>query len=676
MHLNLSDFGFSGLISPEISHLSNLVSVDISWNYRAEFAQHGFDSLVQNLTKLQKLHLLYKSISLVFPNSLLNQSSSLSLDLSHCGLHGRFPDNDIHLPKLELLYLWDNINLNGNFPQFSENNSLIDLGLLSTNFSGELPASMGNLKSLQTLDLLNCQFSRSIPDSLENLTQITSLSLDGNHFSGKIPNVFDKLRNLISLGLSGNNFKRQIPPSIGNLTNLRLLDFSQNQLEGPIPSSIYGFSSLSFVGLGYNLFNGTIPSWLYTLPSLVELDVSDNKLIGHIGEFQFDSLEKMDLSMNELHGSIPTSIFELVNLSSLKLFSNNLSGVPETSKFEKLINLIDLDLSNNMLSLTTSVHSNSNIQTLDLSHNNISGIFSWNVGKDTLFYVNLSYNSISGFEMLPWSSMNPLDLHSNWLQGPLPTPPNSTFFFLVSHNKLSGEISPLICKASFMQILDLSHKNFGGMLPHCLGNFSKDHSVLNLRRNKFHGIIPQKFLKGNSIRTLDFNDNQLEGLVPRSLIICRELEVLDLGNNKINYTFAHWLGALPKLQVLVLRSSHFLGHIGFSKIKSPFMSLRIIDLAHNDFEGDLLEIYLRSLKATMNIDEGNMTREYMGDDIYQDSMMVTIKGSEFEFVKILNTFTTIDFSSNKFQGVIPECIEGSTCLITTSQDTSHYLSKF
>ena len=685
MHLNLSLSGFSGRISHEISHLSNLVSLDLSWNWNAEFAQHGFDSLVQNLTKLQKLHLGGISISSVFPNSLLNRSSLISLDLDDCRLHGRFPDNDIHLPKLELLDLWGNSNLNGNFPFFSENNSLIDLDLSSTNSSGELPASIGNLKSLQTLHLADCQFSGSIPSSisnlkslqtlylsncqflgsipasLENLTQITSLNLNGNHFSGKIPNVFYNLRNLISFDLSRNNFSGQIPPSIGNLTNLHVLDFSDNQLEGAIPSpeNENGFSSLSFVGLGYNLFNGTIPSWLYTLPSLLWLGLSHNKFTGHIGEFQFDSLEYIDLSMNELHGSIPTSIFELVNLSSLELFSNNLSGVLETSKFEKLINLTDLDLSNNMLSLTMSVHSNSmlpNIQTLDLSHNNISGMFSWNVGKDTLRLLNLSYNFISGFEMQPWKSMQILDLHFNLLQGKLPTPINSTYFFSVSHNKLSGEISPLICKVSSMEILDLSHNNLSGMLPHCLGNFSEDLSVLNLRRNQFHGIIPQTFLNGNSIRTLDFNSNQLEGLVPRSLIICRELEVLDLGNNKINDTFPHWLGALPKLQVLVLRSNHFYGHIGFSKIKSPFMSLRIIDLAHNDLKGDLPEMYLRSLKAIMNIDEGNMTREYIGDGYYQDSMMVTIKGSEIEFVKILNTFTTIDFSSNKFLGVIPECI--------------------
>ena len=682
-HLNLSHFGFSGLISPEIFHLSNLVSLDLSRNWDVEFARDGFDSLVQNLTKLQKLHLSGISISSVFPNSLLNRSSLISLDLSLCGLYGRFPDNDIHLPKLELLDLSVNSNLSGNFPRFSENNSLIDLYLSFTNFSGELPASIGNLKSLQTLDLSycqfsgsipssignlkslqtldlsNCQFLGSIPDSLENLTQITSLSLNDNHFSGKIPNVFDNLRNLISLDLSRNNFSGQIPPSIGNLTNHYELDFFDNQLEGAIPSSVYGFSSLSYVRLQYNLFNGTIPSWLYTLPSLVELDLSHNKFTGHICEFQFDSLETIDLSMNELHGSIPTSIFEFVNLSSLKLFSNNLSGVLETSKFEKLINLTYLDLSNNMLSLTMSVHSNSmlpSIQTLDLSHNNISGMFSWNVGKDTLSYLNLSYNFISGFEMLPWSSMRILDLHFNLLQGKLPTPTNSTNFFSVSHNKLSGEISSLICKASSMGVLDLSHNNLSGMLPHCLGNFSNDLSVLNLRINQFHGIIPQTFLKGNSFRTLDFNSNQLEGLVPRSLFICKELEVLNLGNNKINDTFPHWLGALPKLQVLVLRSNRFHGHIGFSKFISPFMSLRIIDLAHNDFEGDLPEMYFKSLKATMNIDEGNITREYIGEYYYQDSMMVTIKGLEIEFVKILNTFTTIDFSSNKFQGVIPECI--------------------
>ena len=130
----------------------------------------------------------------------------------------------------------------------------------------------------------------------------------------------------------------------------------------------------------------------------------------------------------------------------------------ETNNFGKLKNLNWLDLSNNMLSLTTSGHSNSilpNIDNLDLSNNKIGGVWSWNMEKNTLRYLNLSYNSISGFEMLPCENLYTLDLHSNFLQRPLPTPPNFIFFFLVSHNKLSGKISSLICKASSMRILDL-----------------------------------------------------------------------------------------------------------------------------------------------------------------------------------------------------------------------------
>ncbi|CBI33996.3 unnamed protein product, partial [Vitis vinifera] len=201
------------------------------------------------------------------------------------------------------------------------------------------------------------------------LTQITLLHLNGNHFSGKIPSVFNNLRNLISLSISRNNFSGQLPPSIGNLTNLQELGFSHN----------------------FNLFNETIPSWLYTLPSLVILDLSHNKLTGHIGEFQFDSL-----------------------------------------KYE---------------------------------------------------YLN-----------------------SNLLQGPLPNPPNSTFFFSVSHNKLSGEISSLICKASSMGILDLSNNNLSGMLPHCLGNFSKDFFD-----------ISKSFGNLKLLESLDFSSNKFIGRISQEL---------------------------------------------------------------------------------------------------------------------------------------------------------------
>ncbi|WKA11062.1 hypothetical protein VitviT2T_028597 [Vitis vinifera] len=87
------------------------------------------------------------------------------------------------------------------------------------------------------------------------------------------------------------------------------------------------------------------------------------------------------------------------------------------------------------------------------------------------------------------------------------------------------------------------------------------------------------------------------------------------------------------------------------------MSLRIIDLVHNDFKGDLPKMYLRSLKATMNVDEGNMTRKYMGRSYYQDFMMVTIKGLEIEFIPKsivnLNSLREFNLSHDNLTGHIP-----------------------
>ncbi|XP_044481721.1 receptor-like protein 33 [Mangifera indica] len=46
----------------------------------------------------------------------------------------------------------------------------------------------------------------------------------------------------------------------------------------------------------------------------------------------------------------------------------------------------------------------------------------------------------------------------------------------------------------------------------------------------------------------------------------------------------------------------------------------------------------------------------MGENYYQDSVMVTWKGFEYQLVKIITIFTTIDFSNNNFHGEIPEVI--------------------
>lgn len=84
------------------------------------------------------------------------------------------------------------------------------------------------------------------------------------------------------------------------------------------------------------------------------------------------------------------------------------------------------------------------------------------------------------------------------------------------------------------------------------------------------------------------------------------LEVLDVGNNKLNGIFPHWLGTLPELRVLVLRSNSFHGSlVTRSKTNNFFPKLKIFDISRNNFGGPFPTAYVKSFHAMMNISAGS-----------------------------------------------------------------------
>ncbi|KAE8702186.1 putative Leucine-rich repeat protein kinase family protein [Hibiscus syriacus] len=252
-----------------------------------------------------------------------------------------------------------------------------------------------------------------------------------------------------------------------------------------------------------------------------------------------------------------------------------------------------------------------------------------------------------------------LDLQSNPLH------------IFISDNDLVGEIPSTICNSSSLVILDLSMNKLGGVIPSCLGNFSYL-SVLDLRMNNFVGKIPPVYPEGGILRSLNLNGNQLEGSIPRSLSNCKRLEVLDLGNNGLIDTFPYWLGWLPNLHVLVLRSNRFHGGIQDFNATFSFSSLRMIDLSLNEFTGRLSPALFHHFKAMRDIQENKTGPSYMGDSYYSqyyviryyhDSTIVTMKGLEMKLERILTILTVIDFSCNHFQGPIPEAVGELNSLI-------------
>ncbi|XP_040372491.1 receptor-like protein 33 [Rosa chinensis] len=233
-----------------------------------------------------------------------------------------------------------------------------------------------------------------------------------------------------------------------------------------------------------------------------------------------------------------------------------------------------------------------------------------------------------------------------------------TYYLSLSGNNLNGEIPKSICNASG-RVLDLSNNSFSGIIPQCLTQTSSL-KVLDLRRNNLTGSIPDTFLEGCDLHTLALGRNQIQGQFPKSLANCSSLAVLDLGINQVTDAFPCPLKTISTLHVLILRSNKFYGPIGCPKTIGTWPYLQIIDLAHNSFNGEITGTSLRTWQAMMVNDDSyylgfgwGVGRRGGALINYGDVVTTTSKGLETDLVP-LSSFTSIDFSANKFNGTIPK----------------------
>ncbi|KAH0707114.1 hypothetical protein KY289_012190 [Solanum tuberosum] len=668
-HLNLSRSSFDGKIPTEISYLSNLVSLEI-YCYECELDQRTFETILQNFTNLEVVSLRDVNISSSIPVN-ISSSSLRYVDLGNTNLRGVITESFFLLPNLETLKLGGNDLLKGVLPKIHPSNTLLELDISYTGISGELPDSIGTFSSLNFLNMYGCQLSGRIPDSVGNLTQIRYLNFGNNHFTGYIPSTISKLKQLTHLRLPSNSFSGEIPDIFSNLQELRYLYLSDNSFIGSLPSTIVSLTHLQHLDLSSNSLSGPLPNNLSMLQKLTELDLSHNSLNGTIpssvfslpllGNYRFSglpnelqtnpTLERLDLSHNQLSGSLLQSLSNLTNLSTLDLSSNNITvdeGIQITFP-----SLQDLWLSScELKDFPNFLRNVKTLRILDISNNKIRGqIPNWfsSIRWDDLYYLNLSHNSLTGhLQQFHFHNLWYLDLKFNSLQSPLPSS---------------------ICNMSNLQFLDLSRNDFNNSIPSCLGSMPSL-TVLDLRRNNFTGSLPSLCAQSTSLSTIVLNGNQFKGTLPMSLLNCSGLEVLDMGNNAINDTFPAWLGTLQQLQVLILKSNMFHGPISTCQTTFCFPKLRIFDLSRNKFSGSLPAKVFGNFKAMIKLDgEDTGEIEYMeppmmpfDSSLYDDSVSLVIKGQDIELERISTIMTTIDLSSNHFEGVIPKTLKDLSSL--------------
>ncbi|XP_024640779.1 receptor-like protein 9DC3 [Medicago truncatula] len=649
-HLNLSNCYLNGNIPSTISHLSKLVSLDLSsyWYEQVGLKLNSFiwKKLIHNATNLRDLHLNGVNMSSIGESSLSmlkNLSSSLvSLSLRNTVLQGNISSDILSLPNLQRLDLSFNQNLSGQLPKSNWSTPLRYLDLSYTAFSGEIPYSIGQLKYLTRLDFSWCNFDGMVPLSLWNLTQLTYLDLSNNKLNGFIGEF--STYSLQSLHLSNNNLQGHFPNSIFQLQNLTELYLSSTNLSGVV--DFHQFSKLKklwHLVLSHNTFLAinTDSSADSILPNLVDLELS-NANINSFPKFlaQLPNLQSLDLSNNNIHGKIP-KWFHKKLLNSWK-------------------DIQDLDLSFNKLQGDLPIPPSS-IGYFSLSNNNFTGnISSTFCNASYLNVLNLAHNNLTG--MIPQclgtlTSLNVLDMQMNNLYGNIPrtfSKENAFQTIKLNGNQLEGPLPQSLSHCSFLEVLDLGDNNIEDTFPNWLETL-QELQVLSLRSNNLHGAITCSSTKHSfpKLRIFDVSINNFSGPLPTSCI--KNFQgMMNVNDSQIGLQYKGD-GYYYNDSVVVTVKGFF---IELTRILTAFTT---IDLSNNMFEGEIPQVIgeLNSLKG-LNLSNNGITGSipqslgHLRKLEWLDLSCNQLTGEIPVALTNLNFLSVLKLSQNHLEGIIPK----------------------
>ncbi|TVU09188.1 hypothetical protein EJB05_42635, partial [Eragrostis curvula] len=469
----------------------------------------------------------------------------VGLNLTKLSLTGEFPAPLCKLLSLEYLDLSMN-DVVGPLPVcLSKLPALKHLNLAGNNFSGEVPPEWGTgFPSLVVLNLLQNLLSGAFPVFVDDLAALEELHLAYNAFSpSPLPENLGDLARLRVLFVANCSLVGNIPSSIGRLTNLVNLDLSSNNLTGEIPS-IGNLTSLEQIELYSNRLSGRIPVGLGGFKRLRSLDMSMNHLTGNIPEDMFTapSLESVHIYQNNLTGHLPATLGTAPSLSDLRIFGNQLEG-PLPPELGKNCPLVFLDMSDNRLSgpIPATLCSSGNLSQLMLLDNEFEGAIPVELGQcQTLTRVRLQSNRLSG-----------------------PVPPEfwglpGVYLLELRDNALSGTIDPAIAGAKNLSKVLIQDNQFTGVLPAELGTLSNLVEFV-ASSNGFSGPVPPSFSEIPCLYKLDLSNNSLSGGIPPELGKLKKLTLMDLSNNHLSGSIPSELGNLEDINSLDLSNNELSG---------------------------------------------------------------------------------------------------------------------
>ncbi|CAL9775897.1 unnamed protein product [Musa acuminata subsp. burmannicoides] len=497
--ISLPNISLSGVISPSISLLPNLTTLELWEN----------------------------AISGVVPSAIANCTNLQVLNLSANFLTGQLPDLS-SLQKLQVLDLSKN-SFDGKFPAWvTKISGLVNLVLARNNFdAGEIPENIGSLKNLTWLFLAKCNLQGEIPASIYELTSLGKLDLSYNQISGQLSKAISNLSKLYKIELYQNKLTGVIPPEVANLTLLREFDISCNQFTGKLPPEIGSLKNLTVFHVYMNNFSGELPQGFEDLKFLVSLSLYQNSFSGELPSNlgRFSPLEKIDISENNFTGDFPRFLCQNNKLQFLLALDNNFSGeFPES--YNKCKTLIRFRISQNSFTgrVPDGLWGLPSAVIMDIADNGFIGGISSDIGMSAsltqLYVQNNRFSEELPGELGNLSQLDKLYASNNSFSGQIPSQFGNLKQLSSLHlqkNALAGTIPSELGTCDSLVDLNLAHNSLCGTIPGTLASLAFLNSF-NLSHNFITGSIPNG-LQTLKLSSIDLSDNQLSGEVPAGLLL-------------------------------------------------------------------------------------------------------------------------------------------------------------
>ena len=213
--LNLSGNRLQGALPQNICSMASLKTLNLSGNR----FEGGVEALCCLPTGLESLNISNNQLFGFLPECLGGIGNLQTFDASGNRFIGGFPVFLVRLPQLQTLNLRGN-RLSGILPP--------SLGVAALTAAKAKNSALTAVEGLQRLDISGNDFSGNVPAEIGNLTGLRELYMDGNRFTGAVPESFTMLKRLETLNLAGNSFDAL--PDLANPIPRLVLNVSGNRL--------------------------------------------------------------------------------------------------------------------------------------------------------------------------------------------------------------------------------------------------------------------------------------------------------------------------------------------------------------------------------------------------------------------------------------------------------------